>query len=697
MNRIKRAALAVLLALCVALGAIPGAGMKSYAADTYGLYVGGVQITSDNLTVSGGSGTATYDPDTHTLTLNNYSYTGNGYSDGWQSGGIDYRGDGNLRIALVGSNSIMKSAASSPDNSYGIYFNVNGGTLTISGEGSLDISFAAASSGIGKRNGIFCEPGAFVMESGTVTAAGGTAGESAGIFADDGITIDGGTFTGIGNPTTNYESRGIYSFSAITINAGTVTARATNDNGKTAYAFQSDFASVTVNGGEVTASASSSGTAKAFSDSCDIAGELIEMKVGDSAETAVATTNPGDASGKKYAYIKVNSPSATPSYTIAAADTDTTANKKYHYGDAFTIAVTVSGADFEGGEFTLNYDSDTLEVKTYPTGNTFADSVQTAGSVKFEAQTKATITDGSALAEIIFTVKAKVGAETTCNFTFAGTPKICYDTNEDSVEAATVTPGSVVVEPVKYAVTLTGNDGVTFVKDGAPVTAETVIEAIEGQAFTAQMGAEFDGDNYEYAVTLKIGGVEVTPAPEPDSDGKITIPADSVTIPANSEDKTIVLTVGRTFGNFTVTTTADYVTGWTLVTVAKADGRTDDPVYNYDGNAMYYVEGYNAYAYLVEGAIGTTEAASTEAAKAKVSLGTAKAGTIAASEQYDVNHTGKIDYSDALLTYRCYELAHEKTPAEAMEIYLRADANFDKKANTTDVSAIDQNRTPESA
>ncbi|MBQ9493211.1 MAG: InlB B-repeat-containing protein, partial [Oscillibacter sp.] len=299
-QRICKGALILFLTLCAALVMTPGAR----AADTYGLYVGGVEITSDNLTVSGDSGTATYDPDTHTLTLNNYSYTGAGYENWGEGGGIDYRG-GDLRIVLKGSNSIVKSADSSPDRSHGIYF--NGGTLTISGEGSLDISFAAASSGIWKRNGIFCEPGAFVMESGTVTTAGGTAQESAGIYTSSGITINGGTFTGIGNPTTNYESRGIYSGS-ITINAGTVTAQATN-SGYEALAFDGG---VTVNGGEVTASASSDSEAKAFSSSCAVAGELLEMKVGDSAETAVATTNPGDASGKKYAYIKAK---PLPRYT----------------------------------------------------------------------------------------------------------------------------------------------------------------------------------------------------------------------------------------------------------------------------------------------------------------------------------------------------------------------------------------------
>ena len=121
------ATLALLLALNVALGTILGAGMKAYAADTYGLHVGGKEITSEQLTVKSESGTATYDPKTHTLTLNNYSYTGDGYYDGsGGGGGIYYRGDADLLIILQGSNSITKSATSYPDYSYGIYFNVDG-------------------------------------------------------------------------------------------------------------------------------------------------------------------------------------------------------------------------------------------------------------------------------------------------------------------------------------------------------------------------------------------------------------------------------------------------------------------------------------------------------------------------------------------------------------------------------------------
>ena len=46
-------------------------------ADTlyYDLYVNGEQFTSDNLTIECGEGTATYDPATQTLTLNNASIT----------------------------------------------------------------------------------------------------------------------------------------------------------------------------------------------------------------------------------------------------------------------------------------------------------------------------------------------------------------------------------------------------------------------------------------------------------------------------------------------------------------------------------------------------------------------------------------------------------------------------------------------
>ena len=448
-----------------------------------------------------------------------------------------------------------------------------------------------------------------------------------------------------------------------------------------------------------------------------------------------------------------------PSYTIAAADTVTT-EKKYHHNEEITIAVTVSGADFEGGEFTLNYDSDTLEVKTLPANNKFTDIEQTAGTVKFEALNRAKITDGQALATITFTVKTKVTTETTCNFTFAGTPKICYDTGENSVEAATVTPGSVIVEPIPYTVTLTPNPSDLTLTGNNGVEGADNANAIDGQPYTVTIGG-YNTTDYEYAVTLAVEGTEGTTTLTPSDRGVITVEAANITgnltitvtrttkhvtatleggllsgstdaikgvdytatisdydannytyavtltmNNASADDKATMsggtitidgdditgdftLTVTKTLANFTVTTTADYVTGWTLVTVAKTAANNGSPVYKYAGNDMYYVEAYSAYAYLVNVEGGVTVADAT----ANVTLGDTEAVTIAAG--YDVNNTGKVDYSDTLLTYRCYEKVHQ-TPATAMETYLRADVNNSKKVDTEDVSAIDANRTPES-
>ena len=447
------ATLALLLALNVALGTILGAGMKAYADDTCKLYVGGKEITSGQLTVNGDTGTATYAPETHTLTLNNYSYTGDGYYDNaGQGGGIDYRGDADLLIILKGSNSITKSATSLLDYSHGIYFHGEGHTLTISGDGTLEISFAEATTPIKKkRNGIFCEPGAFVMKSGSVVTKGGYANESVGIYTQDGITINGGTFTGIGNPTTNYASRGIYTlYNGIIINGGKVTAQATDDT-NAAWAFGTPVTinggtvtaqatsntnvarafsgSVTINGGTVTASASSNGDAKAFSDPFEtsVAIELLDMKVGDSKENATTTTNTGNVSEKKYVYIKVNeSEDITPTVSITG----------WIYGEYSKTANAPSVTGNTGnGTVTYSYKVKDAEDSTYTsTVPTDAGDYTVQASIAAAGKYKA----GSATAD--FTVSKAdptIKAPTTQELSYTGTAQAL-------VTAGTTTGGTMV-------------------------------------------------------------------------------------------------------------------------------------------------------------------------------------------------------------------------------------------------------------
>ena len=99
-------------------------------ADTtqYDLFVNGEQFTSEKLTIECGEGTATYDPATHTLTLNNASIANTtGY------GGIASKLTGDLTITLQGSNHITF------DDNMGI---MAAGNVEITGPGNLAINVA---------------------------------------------------------------------------------------------------------------------------------------------------------------------------------------------------------------------------------------------------------------------------------------------------------------------------------------------------------------------------------------------------------------------------------------------------------------------------------------------------------------------------------------------------------------------------
>lgn len=99
-------------------------------ADTtqYDLFVNGEQFTSERLTIECGEGTATYDPATQTLALNNAAIT-----NAADYGGIKSKLTGNLTITLQGSNHITF------DDNMGI---MASGNVAIQGPGSLTINVA---------------------------------------------------------------------------------------------------------------------------------------------------------------------------------------------------------------------------------------------------------------------------------------------------------------------------------------------------------------------------------------------------------------------------------------------------------------------------------------------------------------------------------------------------------------------------
>lgn len=112
-----------ILALVFALAIAPTA---SFAATNYDLSVNGEKFTSEKLTIQCGEGTATYDPATQNLTLNNASIT-----NAVDYGGIDSELTSDLTITLQGSNQITFN-----DN---MGINVTG-SIIFRGSGSLAIS-----------------------------------------------------------------------------------------------------------------------------------------------------------------------------------------------------------------------------------------------------------------------------------------------------------------------------------------------------------------------------------------------------------------------------------------------------------------------------------------------------------------------------------------------------------------------------
>lgn len=195
-------------------------------ADTYELWVGGVQVTDANKdNITGASGVATFDSDTNTLTLDGFEYTGKGGSKFT----VEYVGDAyaalysnidNLKITLKNENKLTHVATNGYD-SYGIYAE-NGLTITEESTGTLDV---ASDNDVNRSVGIYIRNKDFNINGGGVTAVGGKAAStdlSSGIWCFGGnITVgENVNLTGIGGKAG--KSYGVCAFDKIINNGGTI-------------------------------------------------------------------------------------------------------------------------------------------------------------------------------------------------------------------------------------------------------------------------------------------------------------------------------------------------------------------------------------------------------------------------------------------------------------------------------------------
>ena len=127
----KKRILSLLLSMIVCIAMMP---VAVFATENYDLYVNGEGFTNEKLSIACGEGTASYDPNTKTLTLNNATITNGGKSDESPKYGIRVVGDTDLTIKLSGTNSITL------ENGGGIFADGKSDNYNIIGDGKLEIN-----------------------------------------------------------------------------------------------------------------------------------------------------------------------------------------------------------------------------------------------------------------------------------------------------------------------------------------------------------------------------------------------------------------------------------------------------------------------------------------------------------------------------------------------------------------------------
>lgn len=126
----KKKLFAILFSIVMVAGLLPATALAAEPT-VYDIWVDGVQVTSenkDNLC----SGTVSYDPTTHTLSLNNATLD----SDTMSDYGIKTTIPSTLKIRLTGTNSITRT---DPGGGVGIYLNYSN-SVEITGNGTLVIN-----------------------------------------------------------------------------------------------------------------------------------------------------------------------------------------------------------------------------------------------------------------------------------------------------------------------------------------------------------------------------------------------------------------------------------------------------------------------------------------------------------------------------------------------------------------------------
>lgn len=371
-----------------------------------------------------------------------------------------------------------------------------------------------------------------------------------------------------------------------------------------------------------------------------------------------------------------------------------TGNATVAYGDDYTFSLAENGEYYNYTNITANMGGTEVDVLdnndgTYTVENVTGELVITAErtpktfNVTFGGTggTDASAVEGNAASATYLT-----------DYTFtmpADTDELTYALESITINGAAYTDCN--SENGVYTIAgvdVKGNIVVNIAKTEMPE--DTVRVTIEGTGAGVASGEATvkKGDDYTltlnpeagylYKVTATMGGETVT-----------VVDNENDTYTINDVNGAIVFTVARSVDTSGVSVSAEpyvKVDGYVVWLVTNTTEVADGKVPTYGGEKMFWSEKYNngqgAYCYLV-----VSESLTTEDAQAKLDIASGTKTTV--DYGMDVNMTGKVDASDAQLTYNIYNAMYNGfTTDVTVEKFLRADVNADAEINVNDAAAI---------
>lgn len=238
--------------------------------------------------------------------------------------------------------------------------------------------------------------------------------------------------------------------------------------------------------------------------------------------------------------------------------------------------------------------------------------------------------------------------------------------------------------------------------DGADITGDIaiVVARVMAECTVVVMGASAgiadgyvssvaNGDDYTLTVTPEAGVAYEITATIDTANGKVNVSV------VNNGDNTYTVADVTGYLTFTIEkigTSVDVENAevdeylqlnnnkmWLLkVTQSLPEGT----VVTYDGNPMYWVEGYEAYCYLIV-------SSSLTQAEVGAKIGVAKGDALVITNDGDVNNTNITDANDAQTAYNIYNTLYAGiTDNMSVDKFLSADMNLDGRIGIDDAVAI---------